>query len=1228
MPQPALAQSLHTTPDFGPGAPELTESATGLWIVQLADAPLATYGGDLAGLPATSPAITGADRLDVEAPASVRYLDYLADQQAEAVAGFSRALGRDVAPQFEYLNVLNAVALRISAAEAAQLASLPGVTNVFPDEIRELETDVSHELMGSASFWDGVTGPDLATSGEGVVIGMLDTGVNAFHPSFAEVDGDGYVHDNPLGSGEFVGACAPDHADHQDVCNDKLIGAWNFNTTGPSYPDVLDRNSHGSHVGGTIAGNRHEATFSVGGDEYTRTIQGVAPRANVISYLVCDPGCPQTASVAAVNQAIADPTNVLNYSISGTDNPWVDAVDLAFLDAFEAGIFVAASAGNTGPAATVAKTGPWNATVAASTLDRIIHHDLDVTGPGPVPAELVGLAAAPANPLRGPIVEDDITAEIRHVVGNAFGCQSFAAGAFEGALALIQRGGGCNFAVKVNNAAAAGAVGVVLFSDMAGPPVFLSGLETTSIPAVNLSLPQGSELRDFIVDSSPEPTEVHLHGDTALLRDDAYQDIVATFSARGPSQFNVLAPTFAAPGVNVLAAGVEIGGDPLQYMFNQGTSMSSPHGAGSAALLMALHPEWSPAEVRSALAGTADPDVLAVDDEGTPATAFDHGSGRVDLEAAARTGLVMDESHANFVAANPAAGGDPRTLNVPHLVDRTCGDECSFTRTVTSVADAPVTYQAEVDAPAGTTVSVSPAEFSIDAGASQEIVVTVTGQESATGDWAFGDLRLTTTDSHSGGAAVAGVHYPIVVIAQAPVDEAPAIEVSPAELSVEVQTDQAAEEELTIANTGTGELTWSITEAEQAGATEEGSALRAVPDTVPPASTLERDYQNVPASDVILDGGFEAGSPNPFWDEGSTTFGTPLCTIDVCGFGNGTGPRNGEWWTWFGGIAAPETGFVRQDVTLQPGVAELRFWLEIPAAGGSGDDFLRVSLDDTEVFSVTDADAADYATYAEVVVDVSDFADGGTYTLSFDSTVSGVGTTNFFIDDVSLDNQGAPGACAAPGDVPWLSVSPASGSTEPGGSSSVAVSFDAAGVEPGDYEALLCVASNDPVSPVVEVPVSMSVVEDDDPPGGPVVCDETITGVHAGALTVTEGVTCLAAGAQVLGEVNVSAGAGLVATAAVVQGPVSAVGAAVVDLSFTQVTGPVVVSGATGSVSLFASQVTGSVSVVNGATASAAVVAGNTIIGSLSCLGNDPAPTDLGLANTATGGKLGQCAEL
>jgi hypothetical protein len=142
----------------------------------------------------------------------------------------------------------------------------------------------------------------------------------------------------------------------------------------------------------------------------------------------------------------------------------------------------------------------------------------------------------------------------------------------------------------------------------------------------------------------------------------------------------------------------------------------------------------------------------------------------------------------------------------------------------------------------------------------------------------------------------------------------------------------------------------------------------------------------------------------------------------------------------------------------------------------------------------------------------------------------------------------------------------------------------------------------------------------------PAACDETIVGTHAGALTVSEGVTCLAAGARVLGEVNVLAGAGLVGTAAVVRGPVSAFGASVVELRFSQVTGPVLVSGATGSVSLFASQVTGSVSLLGGSGVSA--VAGNTVIGSLSCFGNEPAPVDHGLPNTATGGKLGQCATL
>ncbi|MGH3681585.1 MAG: WD40/YVTN/BNR-like repeat-containing protein, partial [Natronosporangium sp.] len=213
----------------------------------------------------------------------------------------------------------------------------------------------------------------------------------------------------------------------------------------------------------------------------------------------------------------------------------------------------------------------------------------------------------------------------------------------------------------------------------------------------------------------------------------------------------------------------------------------------------------------------------------------------------------------------------------------------------------------------------------------------------------------------------------------------------------------------------------------------------------------------------------------------------------------------------------------------------------------------------------------------------------------------------------------AVGSCGTPGDVPWLSAAPGSGSTPAGGSSGVAVTVDATGLAQGAHSASLCVTSNDPAQPVVAVPVTLTVLGT----GG---CDQTITGVHDGALTVTEGVTCLAAGSQVRGEVNVGSGAGLIGTAAVIQGPVSAIGAAVLELRFSQVTGPVLVLGSTDSVALFGTQVTGSVSVLSSTTE--ATISGNTVIGTLSCFGNQPPPTDHGLSNTATGGKLGQCVDL
>jgi subtilisin family serine protease len=741
-------------------SPDITvESETGLWVVTLQDPSLASYEGGVAGLAATSPRATGARSLDVSAPESVAYLDHLAARQQQFTDRAASTLGRTPEVAYEYRNVLNGVAIHATAAEAARLASLPGVTGVYPDTLLEIETDSSNDLIRSAAIWNGQTHGGVATRGEGVVVGMIDTGVNPNHPSFAEVDGTGFTHTNPFGSGNFVGVCDPAHPQPENICNDKLIGAWNFHPTSPSAQDV---NNHGSHVGSTIAGNIHDATFTVGGQTFTRTVQGVAPRANVISYLVCFPTCPQTSSVAAVNQAIADGVDVLNYSISGTDNPWNSIVDLAFLDAFNAGIFVSASAGNAGPGAgTVAKTGPWNASVAASTNYRVFGHTLAATGPGTVPPGLTAVAAPPGEGPAVPGIHDPIRYAGQVSPGNSLGCVAFPAGSFSNRLALIQRGS-CTFATKVNNAAAAGATGVVIFNDVAGPPITPGGLVGTAIPAVMIDKASGEDLRDFTVNALPAEATVRITAGVSEFAQRSWSNVMAGFSSRGPSQFNLLAPTFTAPGVNILAAGAAVGGNPNQYVTLQGTSMSSPHAAGAGALLIALHPTWSPAQVRSALASTARSNFLVKEDGVTSADPFDQGSGLIDLSSAARIGLTLDETHANFVAANPAIGGDPRTLNVPSLVDNNCSTTCTFTRTVTSVVSPFVTYAASVNAPPGLNVTVSPASFSIAANGTQQVTITVDTSNLPPGDWAFGELILTPV-AHTGTTPISSVQYPVVV---------------------------------------------------------------------------------------------------------------------------------------------------------------------------------------------------------------------------------------------------------------------------------------------------------------------------------------------------------------------------------------------------------------------------------------------------------------------------------
>lgn len=697
---------------------------------------------------------SGLDKFDSKSSVSQNYLQTLAAKRTEILSSAKELLRRDLVVQYTYDVILNGVSVDLTPDEAAALETLPGVRRVLPVTIEQPDTDAGPTWIGAPGIWSGdsvATG--IGSEGEGILAGILDTGINFDHPSFSDTPEDGFVYE---WTGDYLGVCNPTSGlpAYATACNDKLVGAYSY-TTETVTPE--DADGHGSHTASTVAGNYVTLTFN--GVE--TTISGVAPHAQIISYDVCDEdGCYSDASAAAVQQAILDGVDVINYSISGGKNPYSDPVELAFLEAFDAGIFVAASAGNLRTEPTtdgnVNHLSPWVMTVAASSHNRKFTNDIDVVQPAG--SIYTDMALIPGNgPIAFPALNDvqllwagdDTSSSTDPFADNRQGCNAFPADFFAGDVALIRRGV-CSFAVKVKNAAAAGAVGVLMYADHR-PPLSMGGLETTTIPAgfLYLSPTDAAAFATYVDTNTPVLIDM-----TAVGRylNDTWADIKADFSFRGPgaNNFEVLKPEITAPGLEILAAvadGVIDDDGTAQVELYQGTSMSSPHTAGAGALIKALHPTWSAAEVKSALMLTAHTADLLKQDMQTPADNFDFGAGRVDLTLAGLTGLVMDETYDNFVAADPAEGGDPSSLNVASLQSNSCVGECSWTRTFTSVASLPATYTAS----APDWITVTPASFTIAPGASQEVTFTADVSAFTPDTWQFATIEFNTDDTHAGG---------------------------------------------------------------------------------------------------------------------------------------------------------------------------------------------------------------------------------------------------------------------------------------------------------------------------------------------------------------------------------------------------------------------------------------------------------------------------------------------
>jgi uncharacterized protein (TIGR03437 family) len=650
--------------------------------------------------------------------------------------------------------VLNAVFVAASRDEAARLRALPGVKAVVP--ARRYRRMLSHAVLltnVNPGAWSEVGG--VGNAGAGRKIAILDTGIDQTHPAF---------QDPSLKPPANAPGCndKPGQPDTNDCSytNSKVIVARSYVAMAAGIPpdpasstpdDVTPRDhvGHGTAVAMVAAGETNTGPLD--------TITGVAPKAFLGNYRVFgSPGINDYLDspmvFLALDDAVADGMDVAVLSFGGPaysgpldqgaicGNPAGAACDpfvAAVENAISLGMMVVVAAGNDGAngyntffllsSVDSPGTAPSAISVGATTNSHELSSTVDVQGQN-VPSNLQAIAAVFGD---GPVPSAPVTAPLRDVTpldGTGLGCSGFPAGSLTGTIALIARGT-CYFSSKVLSAQTAGAVGVILTQTPGQGAPISAEVSGTSIPEVMVGDTDGASLRSYLA-SSPGLTVV-IDPTVRFVDDPAYADVVADFSSHGPSIDMRLKPEVVAVGQYLYMAtqNFDPNGemyDPTRYIWQQGTSFSTPMVAGAVALVKQQNPSFTPWQLKSAVVNTA---TQNISEGGYTASAVSTGNGLLNGGSAVQTTVTVNPAAVSFGALVSGTTPPTETLTMHY------SGSSAATLTL-SVVPAATDFSASGPAPtlSKTSLSVAPGQ------ADQTVTLTLPSSIPAAGIYEGGIL--------------------------------------------------------------------------------------------------------------------------------------------------------------------------------------------------------------------------------------------------------------------------------------------------------------------------------------------------------------------------------------------------------------------------------------------------------------------------------------------------------